>query len=232
MNTNICSAIAQHTAQQWSRPSALVGSGNDNRSSHNGLLTIFYSSLERAAHYGWLNAGRTLIDKTYINILWQAASLPSIGVEPTKIASNLDAFIRSELEPVWQEFEHLNHDEKHHLSIRMIEQAAAEIFGSGYQEQCASWLLFYLCPQLPIFPISDELVQTVAERLHLSEPTTDYAGYHAQCRQLYSRMLPNIHTTTPVASYGSEQDRHNIDQILRGSDCWQRHCFISQLQAS
>jgi len=39
------------------------------------------------------------------------------------------------------------------------------------------------------------------------------------------------HTTTPTASYGSERDRNNINQILRGSDWWQRHCFINQLQA-
>lgn len=232
MNSEICSAIAQKTIQEWAQPSPQVGSGHDARSNTNGLLAIFYGSLERAAYFGWLNAGRTLVDKTYLSILWQAAELPATGYEFTKMASDLDAFVRAELEPRWQEFEQLSHDEKHLLTTNLIEHAAAEVFGSGYQEQCASWVLFYLCPQLPIFPISDDLKQTAAKRLHLAEPAADYADYHEQCRQLYTRMLPNIHTTTPNASYGSERDRNNINQILRGSDWWQRYCFINQLQTS
>jgi len=229
MNTDICSAIAQSTQQEWSRPSSFVGSGHDVRSSQNGLLAVFFGSLERAAHFGWLNAGRTLVDKTYISILWQATELPSIGYDFTKMASDLDAFVRAELEPLWGDFEQLSHDEKHERAITLIEKAAETVFGSGYHEQCAAWLLFYLCPQLPVFPINDTLRKNIAERLHLEVPASDYRTYHQLCRQLYSRMLPTIHTNTPDAAYGSDRDRTNIDQVLRASDWWQRHCFVKQL---
>jgi hypothetical protein len=229
MKTEICSAIAQQTIQEWSQPSSLVGSGSDARSSSNGLLNIFYGSLEHAARYQWLNAGRTLVDKTYLSILWQAAGLSNDGYDFTKMASNLDAFVRAELEPRWHELELLSHDEKHLLAIKLIEQAAAEIFGSGYHEESAAWLLFYLCPQLPVFPFNEDLRNNLSTRLHLEQPAGDYAEYHQQCRQLYCRMLPNIHDTAAIADYGNEQERNNINQILRGSDWWQRYCFTKQL---
>ncbi|RRC99344.1 hypothetical protein [Amphritea balenae] len=230
MKTDICSAIAQKTHQQWNLPSSLVGGGHDARSSTNGLLTIFYGNLERAAQFGWLNAGRTLVDKTYLSILWQAAELNANGYDFTKMASNLDAFVRAELEPRWLEFEQLSHDEKHLLTIDLIEQAAAEIFGSGYHEQSAAWLIFFLCPQLPVFPITADLQHKVSKRLHCEQPAEDYAGYHQQCRQLFCRMLPHIHDSTLKATYGSERDRNNVNQVLRGSDWWQRYCFIEQLK--
>ena len=227
MNTTFCSATAQTTLTQWCLPSTKVGSGHDSRSSHNGLLTIFFGSLENSARFGWLNAGRTLVDKTYLSILWQAAELPSLGVDFTRMASSLDAFVRAELEPRWPEFEHLHHSEKQTLSISLTQAAAEQVFGSGYQEQCASWLLFYLCPQLPLFPFNSSLQATIAARL--DQPVAeDYALYQQQCRQLFSRMLPGLHNQPPVAEYGSDREQRTIDQILQGSDWWQRHCFIQQ----
>ncbi len=228
MNSRICSVKAQHIQQQWNQPSTQVGSGNDIRSSHNGLLTIFYGSLEKAARFGWLNAGRTLVDKTYLSILWQSVGLPSIGVDFTRMASNLDAFIRTELEPRWDEFDHLNHYENQSLATELTETAAEQVFGSGYQEQCASWLLFFLCPQLPLFPMNDELADIIANRLQ--EPVADsYQAYQLQCRRLFSHMLPDLHNPPPVASYGTEREQQVINQMLKGTDWWQRHCFISQL---
>ncbi|WP_417228262.1 hypothetical protein [Amphritea sp.] len=231
MNTDICKVTAQRTIEEWHQPSPRVGSGHDARSSSNGLLSIFYGSLEHAAHYQWLNAGRTLVDKTYLNILWQAAELAHNGYDFTNMASNLDAFVRAQLEPIWYELDLLSHEEKQQQAIKLIQQAAAEVFGSGYHEQHAAWLLFYLCPQLPVFPFNAALQTRISTRLHQPQSATNYLEYQQQCRQLYSRMLPLIQDFNASVEYGNEQERKTVSKVLRGSDWWQRYCFIKQLLA-
>lgn len=228
MNTqiDIHTSTLQHSG--WNTPSPLVGSGHDARSSENGLLAIMYGSLEYASRFEWLNAGRTLVDKTYINILWQAADLPFNGVDRTRMASNLDAFIRAHLQPLWHEFEHLTHDEKHQLTIDLITRAANDIFGTDYQEEAASWLLYYLCPQLPVFPMSDTLINAVADA-HGKSVLNGYAGYHQVCRQQFSHLLPHIHSSAPAAEYGTPREVEVIDQMLRGCDWWQRRCLVHHI---
>lgn len=220
----------QTDIESWSQPSPNVGSGHDARSSENGLLTIMYGSLEHAARFDWLNAGRTLVDKTYISILWQAADLPPTGVEPTRKASNLDAFVRTELEPLWDNFHDLDHTEKQALTLRLVEQCANDVFGSGYQEEAASWLLFYLCPQLPVFPLNDALRAILADKAEKSV-LNSYADYHQACRAEFTRLLPHIHSTAPAAQYGTDREKQAINQMLRSSDWWQRRNLIHHLLA-
>ncbi|MEH6467385.1 MAG: hypothetical protein V7722_07105 [Porticoccus sp.] len=230
MNTEGCNSITQQTVSEWLQPNKKVGGGHDARSSINGMLSIFYGSLERASQCGWLNAGRTLVDKTYIDILWQAAKLPTLGTTSQHIASDLDTYMRKELQPIWPEIEHLNHQQKQQQAYELITVAADNVFGSGYQEECASWLLYYLCPQLPVFPFNEQLNAALTERLHLSELAENYQQYSQRCCDLYSRMLPKIDAIKPKAEYGDKRDINTIDQLMRASDWWQRHCFIRQLQ--
>lgn len=228
MNTRIEIETNCTDATFWATPSTLVGSGHDARSSQNGLLTIMYGSLEHAARFDWLNAGRTLVDKTYINILWQAADLPATGVDRTRMASDLDAFVRSQLEPIWDEFDHMSHDERHSLAVALVDRCASTVFGSGYQEEAASWLLYYLCPQLPIFPMNDALCTAAADTQDRSD-LNGYSDYHAVCRQQLTRLLPHIHTTPPKAEYGTKREVEAINHILRASDWWLRRSFIQHL---
>ncbi|MEH6576825.1 MAG: hypothetical protein V7731_07065 [Amphritea sp.] len=232
MSTEIDNTPAQLNSSNWTSPSPRVGSGHDARSSENGLLAIMYASLEIASRYDWLNAGRTLVDKTYINILWQAAELPAIGVTTHNIASDLDAFVRNHLQPLWAEVEHLSHEEKHQLAISLVEQSADSVFGSSYQEKAASWLLYYLCPQLPIFPLSEQLHNTVTPESDDATQPLSYANFHQACRQQFSRLLPHIHSATPTAEYGNEREIEVINQLLRSSDWWQRRCFINHLMTA
>lgn len=227
MHTEIDNPLALPGQHNWAAPCPHTGSGHDPRSSENGLLAIMYANLEHSARLNWLNAGRTLVDKTYINILWQTAGLPAIGVPAHNIASDLDAFIRHHLQPVWDEIEQLDHADKHQLAITLVELAADTVFGSGYQEQAASWVLYYLCPQLPIFPLSDQLCRAMGIAADGSQ--TSYADYHQACRQQFSHLLPRIHSPIPSAQYGSEREIDIINQLLRGSDWWQRRCFIHYL---
>ncbi|MGB0467997.1 MAG: hypothetical protein ACPGF7_10795 [Pontibacterium sp.] len=224
-STQITSTLAS-----WSLPDPLVGSGHDARSSENGLLTILYAGLERASQLEWLNAGRTLVDKTYVNILWQAAELPSIGVTSQRIASELDAFVRAHLQPLWLKLEHLSHEEKHSLSVSLVETCAGKVFGSGYHEEAASWLLYYLCPQLPVFPMSETLNASLNTGLNQTETSGSYKHYHQRCRQYYSLLLPHLHSTTPKAAYGNPREIDIVNQVLKGSDWWQRRCFVHYLR--
>ncbi len=229
MITDSCDIITQQNLLKWSQPNLRVGGGHDARSSLNGLLAVFYGSVEKASQFNWLNAGRTLVDKTYLDILWQAAQLPKLGVPSQTMASELDRFVRAELEPIWQEIEHFDHTQKQQQADALIKIAADNIFGSGYQEECASWLLYYLCPQLPVFPFNEQLNEALTKRLHLTELATDYQQYSNRCCDLYSRMLPKMDDAKPEAKYGDKRDLAAIKQLMKASDWWQRQMFISQL---
>lgn len=217
----------------WCTASSKVGTGFDSRSSNNGLLTIMYGSLERAHHFNWLNAGRTLVDKTYIHILWQAKQLSSFGLTHHDIATQLELFIRAHLQPRWSEIKHLTPDEADQLAIDLIRLAASKLFGSCYQEEPASWLLYYLCPQLPIFPLSECFQKAITQRYAIKQVCDvphDYEGYHRACQALYNELKPQTDCGYPTASYGNNKEQVMIEHLLRNSDWWSRHCFLHYLQ--
>ena len=57
------------TLRRWQAPFPGFTSGQDPRTSDNALLVLTYGGLDQAARHAWLNAGRRLIDKTYVEIL-------------------------------------------------------------------------------------------------------------------------------------------------------------------
>tara|TARA_R110000744_G_scaffold21536_9_gene55633 strand:+ start:1613 stop:2287 length:675 start_codon:yes stop_codon:yes gene_type:complete len=206
----------------WSTPSPLAGSGFDSRSSENGLLVIMYGSLEHAAQFGWLNAGRTLVDKTYIRLLWQAKQLPTLGLTHHDIATQLELFIRAELQPKWAELKHLTPDEADQQAKILVRLAAHSIFGSVEQEVAASWLLYYLCPQLPIFPIA-EYCRKARLLKPLSDEINTYDDYHRASKDIHNKL--RLHYEYPKASYGNNKEQVLIEQLLHHSDWWSRQCF-------
>jgi hypothetical protein len=221
----------------WCTASTEVGTGFDSRSSNNGLLTIMYGSLERAHHFNWLNAGRTLVDKTYIQLLWQAKQLPAIGVTHHDIALQLELFIRENLQPIWPDIEQMTAVKKQALATHLVNLAASTLFGSSHQAQAASWFLFYLCPQLPIFPINDSLrdaliqKHTITSSEKLTQAVDCYNGYRVSAQALYEKLLPLSHCTLPTVNYGNVKEQAIIKSILVNSDWWERHCFLHYLLA-
>ncbi len=199
----------------WTSARPNVASGFDLRSSDNALLSLFYGSAEHARQHDWLNAGRTLIDKTYIQLLWEAAGLTYAGSSAHDIATALDSFIRSDLQPRWETWEELDNEERHAIACRLVHQAASGLFGSGYQAVSASWLLYYLVPQLPVFPLRAESAGT-------------YLPHHQQHRARFARALPYLLHSVPRAEYGSAKQQQVIDKVLRSSDWWLRHCYLQR----
>lgn len=226
-----------NTLTDWCTANPDVGTGFDSRSSNSGLLTIMYGSLERAHHFNWLNAGRTLVDKTYIQLLWQAKQLPAIGVTHHDIALRLELFVRANLQPIWSDIEQMTAVKKQALATHLVNLAASTLFGSSHQTQAASWFLFYLCPQLPIFPIThclrDALVpkHTIASSEKLTQAVDCYNDYQISAQALYENLQPLSHCALPTVSYGNVKEQAIIKSILINSDWWSRHCFIQHLIA-
>lgn len=219
----------------WYSANTKVGTGFDRRSSNNGLLAIMYGSLERAHHFNWLNAGRTLVDKTYIQLLFQAKQLPVIGVTHHDIALQLELFVRANLQPIWADIDKMNIVKKQEITIRLINIAASTLFGSRHQAQAASWLLFYLCPQLPIFPISDHLHYALIQNNAVTPSDKPYQAidcyqdYQVSAQALYEKLQPLIYCAQPTASYGNAKEQAIVNSILMNSDWWKRHCFLHYL---
>lgn len=220
----------------WCSASPNVGTGFDSRSSDNGLLTIMYGSLTKAHDFNWLNAGRTLVDKTYLYVLLQAKQLSIGGVTHHDIAPPLELFVRANLQPVWGDLAQMPADEKQALATRLVKLAASTLFGSSEQTQAASWLLFYLCPQLPIFPMTYHLHDALMQNNAVTPSDAPYKGidcyqdYQRAAQALHEKLQPLIHCQQPKPSYGSAKEQTIVDTALKQSDWWQRHCFLHYLQ--
>ncbi|MEH6652051.1 MAG: hypothetical protein V7707_18670 [Motiliproteus sp.] len=213
--------------RRWTLPHPNFSSGQDPRSSEQSLLELFYGGIENAARYQWQNAGRTLIDKTYLSILWTALELdkPTIGFE--NLAANLDSFIRRELTERWSEFDELDHEAHHQLAVTLVTDASQQLFGSQSNEGHASNILFFLCPQLPIFPYSEQhrsAVQTLLAESAIDISIDGYSDYHQACRQLLARTLPFLCSAAAPRSATAD-----INAVLRQTDWWQRHLLGQQI---
>lgn len=229
LNQQIDSTNAE-LVRRWTQPHPDFASGHDPRSSDQSLLEVFYGGLENAARYQWQNAGRTLIDKTYLAILWAALELeePALGFE--RLASNLDNFIRDKLTECWSEFEELDHEARHQIAVELVTDASEQLFASQNNEGYASSILFFLCPQLPIFPYSDNHRQSVGGLLAQSgkgDSIDSYSDYHQACRQLLALNLPFLGTVPAPSALPSKTA--NLNAVLRQTDWWQRRLLAQQI---
>lgn len=219
----------------WHTASSLVGSGFDRRSSDNGLLSILYGSLERTHHFNWLNAGRTLVDKTYLHLLFQAKALPLNGITHHEVAPPLELFVRANLQPIWSEMAQMSATQKQQKAVELVNLAASTLFGSSHQTQAASWLLFYLCPHLPIFPITQDLHTAINQEYTVTpsdkayQAIDCYQDYQSAAQDLYSQCQPLSQCELPTADYGTAKEQAIIADILEQSDWWHRHCFLQYL---
>ena len=129
----------------------------------------------------------------------------------------------------------MNIVKKQKITIRLINIASSTLFGSRHQAQAASWLLFYLCPQLPIFPITDHLHYALIQNNAVTpsdkpyQATDCYQDYQVSAQALYEKLQPLIYCAQPTASYGNAKEQVIVNSILMNSDWWKRHCFLHYL---
>ncbi|SFU09904.1 hypothetical protein [Pseudomonas marincola] len=182
----------------WQRANPRFATGNDPRSSDNMLLLLLYGSLHKAAGYGWQNAGRTLIDKTYLRILAQCTQLDMHGLSADELAARLDGFIRREVAPRWETLSQSAAEKGPELAQQLLVSASDALFDGSDECRATSQILFYLCPRLPILPNHPQPV--------------------AQTDQL--RELPIF--ARPQCFAGDTQQQVFIRQLIESSDWWPR----------
>ena len=221
-----CSAALR----RWQTPSSEFASGRDPRSSDNALLVLTYGGMVHAAQHEWLNAGRRLIDKTYIDILWHVQHLTALRTcRPEQIAAALDNFIRDRIAPLWDGLADRDASHKAELAGRWVAEMAQQCCGSLHSEPAASRLLFFLCPMLPLYNFSRG--HRVALEL-LGHPVLGdgYHAYAATADRAYREMSEALHTLPrPAPLFGDPAQRRLIQQMLDDGDWWQRRVFDALL---
>ena len=194
------------------------------------MLVLTYGGLVHAAQHEWLNAGRRLIDKTYIDILWHVQHLTALRTcRPEQIAAALDNFIRDRIAPLWDGLADRDASHKAELAGRWVAEMAQQCCGSLHSEPAASRLLFFLCPMLPLYNFSRG--HRVALEL-LGHPVLGdgYHAYAATADRAYREMSEALHTLPrPAPLFGDPAQRRLIQQMLDDGDWWQRRVFDALL---
>jgi hypothetical protein len=203
--------IGEHLRQAWQQPHPAFASGNDARSSENALLLQLYGSLVKAAGCGWQNAGRTLVDKTYLRILKDCSGLDFQGLSVDELAARLDGFIRQELAPRWGQIAESRGAEGLPLATELLDACSLALFASAQVHRATRQLLFYLCPQLPLLPCPSDSQQSSDEQL-----------------QAYQTLLPQLPVLPrPQQFAGDAQQQALIRQLIEGSDWWRRRVLAA-----
>ncbi|MDJ0739941.1 MAG: hypothetical protein QNJ91_09505 [Gammaproteobacteria bacterium] len=224
--------LAAHAAalQRWQRPCTGFASGNDPRTSDRALLGLTYGGLAHAAGHAWLNAGRRLIDKTYVAMLWHVQDLTALRtVSPERVAARLDGFITTTIRPRWDDLPTLGSDDGPALAATWVERMARECFGSVHSELAASRLLFYLLPMLPVFNLSAGHVKALAQ-LGDAPASTGYRAYAHTAMAAYRRVDAGLRQLPLPATTDGAGDPL-IAGLLADTDWWPRRVFDCYLRA-
>ena len=233
LSKNALEQAAATALQRWQAPFPGFTSGGDPRSSDNALLVLTHGGLEHAARHDWLNAGRRLIDKTYIDILWHVQQLTEMRTcKAEHIAAALDGFIRTQIAPDWASLETLPMRDKTRLAADRVEHLAAHAFGSVHSEPAASRLSFYLCPMLPVFNFSrGHLIALEHLGFPISEPR--YRAFATTAANAYHELSTALNTAThPVPYFGDTEQQQLVRHLLDHSDWWPRRVFDQLLRDS
>lgn len=216
---------------RWNQPFPGFTSGRDPRTSDQALLTLLYGGLEHAARYDWQNAGRCLIDKTYVDMLWHVQGLTNMRVTgPGQISAALDGFIVATVRPRWQDLTQLSPDEGMEIATAWVEQMAAQCFGSVYSELAASRLMSFLFPMLPVFNFSGGHLLAL-ERLGHTAAIKGYRGFAQAAAVAYREAFPVLRRLTiPPVSFSDPQRGPLIKHLLADTDWWPRRVFDAYLR--
>lgn len=208
--------LGERLRQAWQQPHPAFASGRDVRSSENALLLQFYGSLVKAAGCGWQNAGRTLVDQTYLRILKDCSGLDFQGLSVDELAARLDSFIRHELAPRWAQIAESRGAEALQLAAELLEACSLALFASARVQAATHQLLFYLCPQLPLLPCPSDPRQHADAQLQAFQPLL--------------AQLPVL--PRPRQFAGDAQQQALIRQLIEGSDWWRRRVLADWLGAA
>ena len=194
-------------------------------------MAILYGGLEHAARYDWLNAGRRLIDKTYIDMLCHVQDLTDLrGIRAERIAADLDHFITDVVRPGWAGLPHLARDERLETAIAWVEQMAARCFGSVYNEAAASRLMFYLFPMLPVFNLSRGHRMALDSVGHRPEGQ-GYRAFAQAAWPAYRALLAELLATAPPSpSVPDPRQGALLEGVLEQTDWWTRRVFDEYLR--
>jgi len=229
LNPNYCQFVDPAQAvccHRWNSPISSFTSGQDIRTTDNALLVLTYGNLHYAANSNWVNAGRSLVDKTYIDMLRHVQSLTNISTfDKEKVSAELDNFIRQFIRPFWDNMVIMDADAKSNLVCGLVDEASRRLFGSLHSEVAASRLLFFLCPMLPFFNYTLGSVQAL-RALGYMEMMDSYASFHQVMYKEYGNtrlLLANQSPAEPF--YGSAMDLQLIQKMHQQTDWWQRRIF-------
>ncbi len=189
-----------------------ASSDTDPRSSGNGLLSIAYGNLEIAARNGWNTEQSIISDSDLAILLTHSQSTQT----PAEIQPALKAFIKNNLQEDWSEYDDMTHAQRQDIAISLVNIFARTVLNNADKSRSASLLLFFLCPQLPIFPATEE-----------SEMAADtYPEYYLKQKHAFTLALPSLDQGTPQIHYGNEQEQDIIRKLLAANNWWQRYLFI------
>ncbi|MBA1202813.1 hypothetical protein G7009_13795 [Pseudomonas capeferrum] len=203
--------LGERLRQTWLQPHRAFASGMDARSSENALLLNFHGSVAKAAGLGWQNAGRTLVDKTYLRILKDCFGLDFLGFSEDELAARLDGFIRQELAARWVQIAGNCGAEGLQLADQLLKACNLALFASEHVQTPTRQLMFYLCPQLPQLP-------------YLSEPQKSIDN-PLQTYQALLATLPVL--PRPRQFAGDAHQQALIRQVIEGSDWWPRRVLAA-----
>ena len=231
MDTALHDAHAASLAR-WRAPFAGFASGHDPRTSDQALLGLTYGSLVHAARYDWSNAGRRLIDKTYVDMLWHVQQLTNLrAVRPEQVSAALDAFIGDAVQAQWHELAQLSPRQAFDLAADWVHQLAGRCFGSIQSELAASRLAFYLFPMLPLFNLSSGHIIAL-RRLGYPPEAPGYHGFADAAMSAYDAHKPVL-LTFPAPPVDTTTQRHDlVSALLRETDWWPRRVFDQALRAT
>lgn len=205
MKLNSSFDTAAHHWQQALRDS-------DSRSSGNGLLSIAYGSLEKAARNHWTDEQPLISDSDLAVLLHCCKATHS----PEEIQPALAAFIKDSLQEDWAEYDDLTHSERQDITVSLVNTFASTVLNDANATKTASQLLFLLCPQLPVFPVIHE--QDI--------DGTSYQDFYLQQKQNFTLALPSLDQSCPVIHYGDSLEQDIIRKLLQANNWWQRYLYI------
>ena len=200
----------QQALQAWQQPAC----NKNNRSSGNGLLCALYVKIEQAARNNWQD-NSALILPADAGLFLQSCKLNDIHLSDSDLSLRICIFTQDHLQEDWSEYDHMSHQQRQDLTLKLINTAAESIFGNDTEVNAASQLLFYLCPQLPVFPASKTL-----------RSAADFKEDYLNQKQSFTLALPDLELTAPEINYGEPHEQLIIEEMLAANNWWQRYLFI------
>jgi len=209
----------------WKTPFPGFTSGHDLRTSTNALLVEFFGNLINASEHEWQNAGRRIIDKTFISMMMHVHSLSAIkSVTPERISASLDNFLQKEVAKHWKEISR-NQFSNRDLTLKWRKQLSITLIGSNPADSFTSYLMFYMLPSFPVIPVSQGSL--IALGISLDTPISliheiVYENFdHFKARYANSDKL----RVPPEPIFGTDREISMINELLLNTDWWQRNIF-------